>query len=322
MKKLCKTIAKAAIGAGAAYLISGEVLYEGVINIKFNKLLREKTPFFTNEEEEAFWESCEPNIAGKVWFDEQAAADTILWSYRLRKNTYAKVFFNEEKTDNWAIVCHGYTSCPRDMGSYALRYLGMGFNVILVNMIGHCSDNTCYTSMGHYDKYVVLDWVDYIISLNKNAKIVIHGVSMGSATTMLATGEDLPDNVISAVADCGYTSCWEEYCSQIGPMFHLPPFPLIYAANTVSKLRGNFDFKETAPIKAVVHSKTPTLFIHGEQDTFVPYSMMVPLYEACGAPYKEMLSVPNAFHATSSYFEPEMYWNKVKEFVGRYTDVK
>lgn len=69
--------------------------------------------------------------------------------------------------------------------------------------------------MGYYDRFIILDWIDYIVGLDPKAKILMHGVSMGSATTMLVTGEDLPSNVVAAVADCGYTNCWDEYASQM-----------------------------------------------------------------------------------------------------------
>lgn len=75
-------------------------------------------------------------------------------------------------------------------------------------------------------------------------------------------------------------------------MFHLPLFPFLNSANTVSKLRKNFDFRDCSPIDAVAHSKTPTFFVHGDSDTFVPYSMMKPLYELAPPPIKRCSPSP------------------------------
>ena len=320
MSKPIKAAAKIAVGAGAAFLALGEIVYEGVINISMNNKIR-STGAFDNPDEKNFWETNELVAEAEAWYDAKAAGDTVLASTRIRRNTYAKVYFPEEKSNKWAIVIHGYTDSPRGMAHYAKTYYEMGFNVIMPHMIGHGSDKSHYTSMGYYDKLIILDWIDYILARDKDAKIVLHGVSMGSATTMMTTGEKIPANVVAAVADCGYTSAWEEYYTQVKPMFHLPPAPVVTSANIISKLRGNFDFKEAAPIKAVVHSTTPTLFIHGDGDTFVPYSMMKPLYEACSAPDKEMLTVPGAFHAASAYFDNDLYWNTVKKFIGKYVEV-
>lgn len=317
MKKILKAVAGTAAGVGAAYLLLGEVVYEGVINIKLNNFIRSGGAFEDPKENE-FWEKCTIAHEAADWYDSLGIGETIIWSSEIKRNTFAEVIFADEKTDKWAVIIHGYSRSPKSMAYYAKVYHEMGFNIVMPNMTGHGSDGSSYCSMGYYDRYVVIDWINYILGINKDARIVIHGVSMGSATAMMVTGEAIPENVVAAVADCGYTSCWEEYMGRVGPMFHLPALPVVSAANTISKLRGNFDFKEAAPIKAVVHSKTPTLFIHGEKDTFVPYEMMEPLYEACAAKDKKMLTVPNAFHAASAFFEPELYWNNVKEFVGKY----
>lgn len=320
MSKTIKTAAKIAVGAGAAFLAVGEAVYEGVLNIPMNHLIR-STGWFDNKEEQEFWANNVYEREADEWYDAMAAGDTVLPSNRINRNTYAKVYFPENKSHNWAIAIHGYTAEPRSMAHYAKTYYEMGFNVILPHMIGHGSDKSHYASMGYYDKLVILDWIDYILSIDKDAKIILHGVSMGSATAMMTTGEELPSNVVAAIADCGYTSAWDEYSSQVGPMFHLPAAPVVTAANTISKLRGNFDFKEASPIKAVVHSKTPTLFVHGDADTFVPYSMMKPLYEACGAADKAMLTVPGASHASSVFCDNELYWTTVKKFIGKYIDL-
>ena len=59
------------------------------------------------------------------------------------------------------------------------------------------------------------------------------------------------------------------------------------------------------------------LFIHGENDTFVPTNMVYPLYEAKPQP-KELWIVPNADHATSYKRNKEVYTEKVKQFTDKY----
>ena len=316
-------IVKAAAAAGGAYLALGEIVYECVVNIGFNRVIK-STGLFESKEKVQFYDNCTIRHEAEAWYDEQGVGDTVLYSDRLHRQVFCKTYINEEKTDNWAIINHGYTDSIRKRAHWIQKYLEMGFNVVAPHMVGHDSDKSNYCSMGYYDKLLVLDIIDYILEVNKNAKIVIHGVSMGAATTMMVTGENLPSNVVAAVEDCGYTSCFEEYKSQVGPILHLPFMSgiIVNAANTVSKIRGNFDFREASPIKAIVHSKTPTLFIHGAADKFVPYEMMEPLYEACGAKDKKMLTIPDAFHAAAAYFDNDLYWNTVKEFIGKYVDVK
>lgn len=63
--------------------------------------------------------------------------------------------------------------------------------------------------MGWLDREDILRWIDFILADDPQAKIVIHGISMGAATTMMTAGESTPDNVKAFVEDCGYTSVWD-----------------------------------------------------------------------------------------------------------------
>lgn len=51
---------------------------------------------------------------------------------------------------------------------------------------------------------------------------------------------------------------------------------------------------------AMKENRIPVLFIHGDDDTFVPVTMTYENYKACTAP-KELLIVPGADHAMSYY---------------------
>ncbi|MCF0199691.1 MAG: alpha/beta hydrolase, partial [Bacteroidaceae bacterium] len=61
----------------------------------------------------------------------------------------------------------------------------------------------------------------------------------------------------------------------------------------------------------------PMLFIHGDNDTYVPTSMIYPLYEAHPGP-KEMWLAPGSEHADAYKDHPEEYTAKVKAFVDQY----
>ena len=319
MNKIIKSVAGIAVGVGAGLFAASALAYEAVLNMKFHDVVM-KTGAFNNPEEDKFWAENEIYQGGIKWYKE-LSPDVVTLDSRLGREAFADIIPAEKETHKWAIVIHGYSGTPAIMSHYAQKYMQAGYNVILPHMYGHDNDvvvhNKYYCSMGYYDKEFILDWIDWIVAKDSEAKIILHGVSMGSATTMLTTGESLPENVITAVADCGYTTCWDEFASQFKEMFSMPSFPLLDLANVYSKLRGNFDFKKCSPIEAVARSKTPTLFVHGEDDAFVPYRFMQPLYAACSAD-KAMLSVPGAFHANSVFVDNERYWNTVFEFIAKH----
>ena len=134
---------------------------------------------------------------------------------------------------------------------------------------------------------------------------------------MMATGEELPPNVKAAVEDCGYTSVWEEFAHQMRHGFHVPPFPMLHLVDRIARHRVGYGLKDASAIRQVAKSKTPTLFIHGEEDTFVPFAHLYRIFAAASCE-KEMLPVPGAPHGLAAPTNPALYWGKVAEFLGKH----
>ena len=254
---------------------------------------------------------------GLQWFFANNPQKVTIESPRNGETLHADVFVNPKPSDIWFICIHGYCSSPRDFGGAAKIYHDdWGYNVLLPYLGAHGRSEGKYVSMGWLDRIDITAWIDYIIrEYGKNIKIILHGVSMGAGTTMMTTGEALPPNVICAVADCGYTSFWDEYALQAKVTLKQPAFPGVYALNTFVRWRMGFSMKEASCVEQLKKSKTPTLFIHGDADDFVPFDMLDPNYEACAAE-KEKLTVPGAGHAEASYHPS--YYSAIKKFLDQY----
>ena len=171
--------------------------------------------------------------------------------------------------------------------------------------------------MGWLDRLDILDWVKLIIKMNPEAKIVLHGASMGAATVMNATGEELPQIVICCIEDCGFTNMWEQYCNQIKGTTKFPAEIILSLVNPALKSKLGFEFRDNSPLEQVSKSKTPTLFIHGDADTVVPVEMCDRLYNSASCE-KEKLIVKGATHAAAGYVYPEIYWDAISKFIAKY----
>ena len=53
--------------------------------------------------------------------------------------------------------------------------------------------------MGWLDKEDLKCWINLIIEENKDAEIILHGSSMGAATVLMISGDELPANVKSII---------------------------------------------------------------------------------------------------------------------------
>ena len=131
---------------------------------------------------------------------------------------------------------------------------------------------------------------------------------------MAAGEETLPDNVKAVISDCAYTDAYSMFSEKIGEWFGLPSFPFVDSACLVLKLRGGYNLKDASALEAVAKSRTPTLFIHGEEDAMISVSMSRQLYEA-QAGQKELLIIKNAGHAQSQDKDPDTYYGTIRAFL-------
>lgn len=250
------------------------------------------------------------------WFDESGYQDLYIDSDDGLK-LHANYIENKTKTDKLVIIFHGYGGKGKYMISSAIRFYNMGYNVLLPDARGLGESEGDYIGMGWHERLDALKWINHFVEQNNDTQIALYGVSMGGATVMMISGEDLPQNVKVIVEDCGYTSVWDEFSYQLNAIFKLPTFPVMNFASIVTNIKAGYTLEEADAVKQVAKSKTPMMFIHGDSDTFVPSYMINEVYEAANVP-KEKIVVQGAGHGEASSILGEEYWNAIQVFINKY----
>ena len=225
-------------------------------------------------------------------------------------------YLNQEETNKWTIILHGYRSNPSSVLTIGEHFSEKGYNVLIPSMRACADSEGEYVGMGWLDKEDLKCWINLIIEENKNAEIILHGSSMGAATVLMASGDELPANVKNIIADSGYTSVWDIFASEAKARFNLPEFPVLNMFQIVANRKAKYDIKEASSLKQVKKSKTPILFIHGDKDDFVPEYMCEKLYDATNCK-KEKLIIHGAGHTDGKYREPEKYYNTIFDWISR-----
>lgn len=231
----------------------------------------------------------------------------------------ANVYQNEDPENKWAIVVHGYSGNRSQMTRWIRNFYQEDYSVLAPDLRGHGESDGDYIGMGWDDRKDMLLWIETITDTYPDAEIVLFGISMGGATVMMTSGEELPDNVKVIVEDCGYTSVMDVFTYQLADLFNLPSFPVMNAANTVTNIRAGYDLKEASAIDQLAKNTTPMLFIHGDADSFVPYQMLDEVYNATDVE-KEKLIIPGAEHGDAEKVDPELYWSTLWGFVNNYVN--
>lgn len=216
------------------------------------------------------------------------------------------------------LMFHGYRgNAERDLSGAVQRCFSLGRNILIVDQRTSGKSEGHVISFGINESRDCLSWVNFIVEhFGPNVKIILTGISMGASTVMMASSMDLPPNVISALADCGYTSA-KEIIKKVMRQMNLPANLLYPFVKLGAKIYGHFDLEETSPLEAMKNCRIPIIFIHGETDDFVPCEMSKANYDACVAP-KKLFTVAGAGHGLSYLLDNEGYFKALKEFSNQY----
>ncbi len=287
-------------------LVAGNFLFDLALNPKSSKEI-----IFNNDYDETLEQKKKDD---EKWINENAK-EIFIQNKKIKLQGYEVK--NSKESNIWVIAVHGYVNSAISMVPSCKQFLRFGYNVLMPNLRTHGKSGGKYIGMGWLDRLDLLKWIEYLNKEYGNIKIILYGISMGAATVMMASGEKLPNNVKTIIEDCGYTSVWEEFSGKLKNLFHLPQFPTLYYANLITKIKAGYSLKKASSIKQIKKSVTPTLFIHGDKDKFVPFYMLDKLYNSANCE-KEKLVIQNAGHAEAQEINPEKYWRTVKKFIKRY----
>jgi len=227
-------------------------------------------------------------------------------------------------TDKLVILTHGYLGNAKQMGLFGQHYHSdLNYNIFMPDARGHGKSEGNYYGFGWPDRLDLIDWTKLLVEkFGTDIKVAYHGLSMGAATVLMASGEEeLPRQVKAIIADSPYASVYQLFQYQMNRMFHLPAFPLLDSTSVLTKIRAGYSFREASALKEVKKTSVPILYIHGESDTFVPTELTKDLYRHTSSD-AELFLVPNANHGESIALDEDKYKMKIDRFLNRYIELK
>lgn len=228
----------------------------------------------------------------------------------------------EKETNRFVICVHGHRSNGPDEMSHLMPFYhyDLGYNYLLPDLTAHGRSEGKYIGFGSFDAKNILLWIDYLLNrFGEDIEIILHGISMGASTVLNCNEMSPPDQVKLIIEDCGFTNAEEVIGNTVKEIVGFKTPHLIKLFSLASKIKAGYFFSESDPLSNIDKSKNPILFIHGEEDTYVPFEYGVRLYEACPVP-KDYLWVPDTPHAFSYYNAKEEYEQKIKNFIAEHMD--
>lgn len=224
-------------------------------------------------------------------------------------------------TTRTAFIMHGYTGNAASMLNMALFYSEeMGYNVFLPDFYAHGKSEGRMRQMGWLDRRDMVEWMrmaNHIFSRNGHeTQMLVTGVSMGGATTMMVSGEVEREGlsfVKCFVEDCGYTDVYEQFSSVVHGRYTL----FLRWANHRCRRKYGWDFREASAVNQLHDCHLPMLFIHGGADTYVPTRMVHDVYAAKDGE-KDIWIPEGVEHARSFDKQNAAYKQRVRDFAAKY----
>lgn len=255
----------------------------------------------------------------RAWQEEHY---DLSWYDAIERHTYTVESFdnyvlhverivNPVPTDKYVIISHGYSDNRFGALKYAKTYLDLGYNLIVYDLRGHGENEPTICSYTVRERKDLRDLIKDTRKRYENISVLgLHGESLGGATS-LAVLYYQPE-VDFVVADCAFSDI--ETVLMDGMKAGHVPMIFYKVGKAFCQMRTGLSFKDMRPIDCLKGNKVPILFIHGENDEYIPSfhsELMVP--ETDG--YKDLRLFPGAGHAESVLTDPERYSQCVKEFL-------
>lgn len=255
---------------------------------------------------------------GKAWCQQQKMQDCYLESVD-GLELHAR-YLPAKDARRFVVLCHGYKGNAFSDFAYMARFLHENHcNLLFIDERCCGQSEGKFITFGAMEQYDVQKWAEYVAKRNhKSLPVYLYGESMGAASVLMASGQNLPREVKGIIADCGFRSMRGQMQDMAKNWFHLNWIELLmFRLNLFCTFLAGFRMKDADTTEALRKNKRPVLFFHGEMDTYVDVSNSKYNYTICQAP-KELVIVPGARHISSPYVAPELYRSKVLSFFHQY----
>jgi len=228
------------------------------------------------------------------------------------------LFIHPNSTNKWMIFCHGITENKYNSIKYMNIFIKRGFNAVIYDHRRHGLSGGKTSSYGYYEKHDLEAIIDELKKREgEDVFFGIHGESMGAVTSLLYGGS-VRDDAAFYIADCPFSTFRDQLSYQIKKDIHLPARAIMPIGDLFLKIREGYRIADVSPLSVINHIYKPILFIHSEQDPFIPVAMTKQLFEAKDGP-KQLYIAKKGAHAQSFNENQQEYEEAIDTFLKTYT---
>ena len=225
-------------------------------------------------------------------------------------------YYEKEKGLPIELQVHGYRGdSDRDLSGAIFRAFAVDRNALIIDHRASGRSEGKVITFGVKETRDCLSWINHAVSVfGEDVRLHLTGISMGAATVLMASGEDLPQQVKGVLADCPYSSA-KRIIKKVIRGLGLPADLLYPFVRLGARIFGGFDPNRAEPVETVKKARVPIILYHGDADGFVPCEMSEELYAAIASEKKQFIKVAGADHGIAYSVDKEYYLKTLNEFI-------
>jgi predicted MFS family arabinose efflux permease/pimeloyl-ACP methyl ester carboxylesterase len=211
------------------------------------------------------------------------------------------------------VMTHGLFRSRYELLDRGIEMARRGYGVLLYDLRRHGKSTGEFCSLGYAEREDVKAAVGYARGRAPEGEIVLMGVSMGAAATLMAATQ-IPQ-VEAIVVESSFLSFTDTIYHHLD-LARIPRYPFAPELVWLTSWRLGFAPGSYDVASAVSRLECPIMFIGGAEDVRMPNeTVLEPLFAAAKNPAKRKLIVEGASHGHSFDVDREAYMAAVLEFL-------
>jgi len=220
--------------------------------------------------------------------------------------------------DKSVIIVQGRTESLLYSYYFADLYAKNGYNILVIDSRVHGFSDGKYITAGIKEHTDVIKWIEYIKERYSQTSIVLHGICIGSATSVYTYCATKNENVIDKmVLDGLFTSYYEMFRNHIIER-KKPIFCYIYVVFFYLYLVTGVNVLKNTPRDRMHEIDIPVLFLWSNHDIYCLKDKNEELFDMCASPHKEVRFFSNGGHSFVRFHNMEEYDETIVSFLKRH----
>ena len=222
-----------------------------------------------------------------------------------------------DEHDKLVIMIHGlggnrYTNYP-----VAKYFVEMGYDVITFDQRSSNENTAERTTYGYWEKYDVIDLIDYAEKKYPGINIGIWGTSFGGATAIQAVASlDDQSKIDFMILDCPLGNVEYMISAEMDKMnTGIPTDYMLWLGNMINKQKLGFSYEDANSINIAKKVNVPSLIINSKADEMTPFFMGEEIYNNINCDNKEIWTVDDSEHACIWEDHTDEYKLEMDEFI-------